>query len=57
MKDFLLRREKISEWRAQRIAQDEELREVGASGGSAKSSQKKRKKGRVTMASERSLKR
>ena len=52
MEDFLLRREKISEWRAQRIAQDEELREAGASGGSAKSSQKKKgKKARVTMAS------
>ena len=54
---FLLRREKISDWRAQRIAHDEELREVDASGGSAKSSQKKGKKARVTMASERSLKR
>ena len=54
---FLLRMEKISDWRAQRIAHDEELREVDASGGSAKSSQKKGKKARVTMASERSLKR
>ena len=41
MKDFLLRREKISKRRAQRIAQDKEFREVDASGGSAKSSQKK----------------
>ena len=46
MEDFLLRREKISEWRAQRIAQDEELREAGASGGSAKSSQKKGEEGK-----------
>ena len=46
MEDFLLRREKISEWRAQRIAQDEELREVGASGGSAKSSPKKGEEGK-----------
>ena len=42
MEDFLLCREKISEWRAQRIAQDKkEFREVDASGGSLKSSQKK----------------
>ena len=46
MEDFLLRREKISEWRAQRIAQDKEFREVDASGGSSKSSQKKGKKAR-----------
>ncbi|XP_073231475.1 uncharacterized protein [Porites lutea] len=39
-------REKISEWRAQRIAQDEELREVGTSGGSANSSQKKGEEGK-----------
>ena len=45
MEDFLLRRENISEWRAQRIAQDEELREVGAIGGSAKSSPKKGEEG------------
>jgi len=41
MEDFLLCREKISEWRAQRIEQDKEFREVDASGGSAKSCQKK----------------
>ena len=41
IEDFLLCREKISEWRAQRIAQDKEFREVDASGGSLKSSQKK----------------
>ena len=46
MEDCLLRREKISEWRAQRIAQDEELREVGTSGGSANSSQKKGEEGK-----------
>lgn len=46
MADFLLRREKISEWRKQRIAQDEELREVGASGSSAKSSPKKGEEGK-----------
>ena len=46
MEDFLLRREKISEWRAQRIAQDEELREAGASGGSAKYRQKKGEEGK-----------
>ena len=57
MADFFLRREKISEWRAQRIAQDKAFREVDASGGSSKSSQKKGKKARVTMARERSLKR
>ena len=44
MSDFLLRREKISEWRAQRIAQDKEFREVDASGGSSKSSQKRGRK-------------
>ena len=44
MEDFLLRREKISEWRAQRIAQDKEFREVDASGGSSKSSQKRGRK-------------
>ena len=53
MEVFLLRREKISEWRAQRIAQYKEFREVDASGGSSKSSQKKGKKARVTMARER----
>ena len=57
MADFLLRREKISEWRGQRIAQDKEFREVDASGGSSKSSRKKGKKAKVTMARERSLKR
>ena len=46
MEDCLLCREKISEWRAQRIAQDEELREVGTSGGSANSSRKKGEEGK-----------
>ena len=55
MEDFLLRREKISKWRAQRIAQDKEFREVDASGGSSKSSQKKGKKAGLTMVRERSL--
>ena len=57
MADFFLRREKISEWRAQRIAQDKEFREVDAKWRWFKVQPKKGKKGRVTMARERSLKR
>ena len=41
MEYFLLRREKISEWRAQRSAQDKEFREAGSSGGSATESSQK----------------
>ena len=57
MEDCLLCREKISEWRAQRIAQDEELREVGQVGVVQIPAKKKGKKARVTMASDRSWKR
>ena len=57
MADFFLRREKISEWRAQIIAQDKEFREVDAKWRWFKVQPKKGKKARVTMARERSLKR